>query len=65
MRLSIKCERRGDLLAQLAALDRGVQRVRELASAAGVALTRSVMRALQDYSARLMSALLQRLPSGT
>ncbi len=58
-------ERRGDLLAQLAALRRGSARLQELAADEGVTLTRTAMTALQDYSARLMTASLRRLPAGT
>jgi N-methylhydantoinase B len=58
-------ERRGDLLAQLAALRRGAARLEELVRQAGHGPTRLAMAALQDYSARLMSAMLRRLRSGT
>ena len=58
-------ERRGDLLAQLAALRRGAARLQELVHEAGPGPTRAAMAALQDYSARLMSATLRRLRSGT
>jgi N-methylhydantoinase B len=57
-------ERRGDLLAQLAALRLGGMRVRELAQRAGRAMTVAAMAAVQDYSARLMSTALRRLPVG-
>ncbi|MFI5365945.1 MAG: hydantoinase B/oxoprolinase family protein [Candidatus Binatia bacterium] len=57
-------ERRGDLLAQLAALRLGASRVRELVQRAGRRMTVAAMAALQDYSARLMSSALQRLPAG-
>jgi N-methylhydantoinase B len=57
-------ERRGDLLAQLAALRVGGLRVRALFDAAGASLVVSTMRALQDYSARLMRAALSRIPQG-
>jgi N-methylhydantoinase B len=58
-------ERRGDLLAQLAALRRGATRLQELVREAGLRATRAAMPALQDYSARLMVATLRRLRSGT
>jgi N-methylhydantoinase B len=58
-------ERRGDLMAQLAALRRGALRLQELVREAGRGLTGAAMAALQDYSARLMSATLRRLPAGT
>ncbi|MFQ5667957.1 MAG: hydantoinase B/oxoprolinase family protein, partial [Candidatus Binatia bacterium] len=57
-------ERRGDLLAQFAALRRGARRVREVVERAGRRMTRAAMATLQDYSARLMSATLRRLPPG-
>jgi N-methylhydantoinase B len=57
-------ERRGDLLAQLAALRLGAERLRELVQRNGRQLTQRAMRSLQDYSARLMSAALRRLPAG-
>jgi N-methylhydantoinase B len=58
-------ERRGDLLAQLAALRLGDARLRELAGREGSARTLAAMRALQDYSERLMAATLRGLPAGT
>lgn len=58
-------ERRGDLLAQLAALRRGAIRLSEVVRAAGRESTRTAMAALQDYSARLLSASLRRLSPGT
>ena len=57
-------ERRGDLLAQLAALRLGARRLRELVQRNGRELTQHTMTALQDYSARLMTAALRRLPAG-
>ena len=58
-------ERRGDLLAQVAALHGGATRLRELVGRAGVAATQRAMRALQDYSERLTRAALAELPAGT
>jgi len=58
-------ERRGDLLAQLAALRRGKLRLRRLAEAAGQKHTASGMLALQNYSARLLSTSLRRFATGT
>jgi N-methylhydantoinase B len=58
-------ERRGDLLAQLAALHVGARRLGELAAATGPARVQHGMRALQDYSERLMGAALAALPAGT
>jgi N-methylhydantoinase B len=57
-------ERRGDLLAQLAALRVGGMRLRELVGRAGRAATANAMAALQDYSARLMAATLRQLRPG-
>ncbi len=57
-------ERRGDLLAQLAALHVGASRLAELMQREGVARTEQAMRALQDYSERLMRATLRALPAG-
>jgi N-methylhydantoinase B len=57
-------ERRGDLLAQLAALRLGARRLRELVQRSGRRMTQRAMTALQDYSARLMSRALRRLPPG-
>ncbi|MGH7860060.1 MAG: hydantoinase B/oxoprolinase family protein [Candidatus Binatia bacterium] len=57
-------EREGDLRAQLAALSVGAARLRELVAAEGAVRVAAAMKALQDYSARLMSAELARLPSG-
>jgi N-methylhydantoinase B len=57
-------ERRGDLLAQLAALRLGQQRVADLVHRSGRAATQRAMRALQDYSERLMAATLRRLRQG-
>jgi N-methylhydantoinase B len=58
-------ERRGDLLAQIAALHVGAARVRELVADDGRARVGNAMRALQDYSERLMRATLRELPTGT
>jgi N-methylhydantoinase B len=58
-------ERRGDLLAQIAALHVGAARVRALVAEEGAARVGDAMRALQDYSERMMRATLRALPSGT
>lgn len=58
-------ERRGDLLAQVAALALGRQRLRELVERSGRVAVGRGMAALQDYSERLMSASLRRLRFGT
>jgi N-methylhydantoinase B len=57
-------ERRGDLLAQLAALRLGQLRMRELVGRAGRRTTVRAMASLQQYSARLLSATLRRVPRG-
>jgi N-methylhydantoinase B len=57
-------ERRGDLLAQLAALRLGTMRVRELVKHAGRDATVAAMRALQAYAARRMAATLRHVPRG-
>jgi N-methylhydantoinase B len=57
-------ERRGDLLAQLAALRLGGNRLAELIGREGLGRTRAAMRGLKDYSERLMRGVLARLPHG-
>jgi N-methylhydantoinase B/oxoprolinase/acetone carboxylase alpha subunit len=57
-------EREGDLLAQLMAIRRGEQRIRELCERQGLARVQRNMRALQDYSERMMRAAIARLPRG-
>src|SRR6476661_1611832 len=49
-------EREGDLMAQLAAIHRGETRLQELVARQGEARVRRNMRAIQDYSARMMQA---------
>ncbi len=56
-------ERRGDLLAQVAALHVGAKRLAELIRRYGPR-TRPAMQALKNYSERLMRAALRALPSG-
>ena len=58
-------ERRGDLLAQVAALRVGAARLAEVVASEGFARTQRGMRALQAYSERLMRATLAELPAGT
>jgi N-methylhydantoinase B len=60
----VRAERRGDLLAQLAALRLGERRLRELVEREGAGRARAATRALQDYSERLMRANLRQLPDG-
>jgi N-methylhydantoinase B len=57
-------ERRGDLLAQLAALRVGGARLVELVARDGAAAVQRAMEALQAYAERLMRALLAELPPG-
>ncbi len=57
-------ERRGDLLAQLAALQVGAQRLAELVEGEGFGGVQGAMHALQDYAERLMRAALAALPAG-
>ena len=58
-------EREGDLAAQLAAIERGAVRVRELIGKYGLQRLEEGVGALQDYSARMMTAALRSLPDGT
>src|SRR5581483_11951750 len=57
-------EREGDLMAQLASIHRGETRLREMVAKLGEARVAGNMRALQDYSARMMQAAIRRLPPG-
>ena len=57
-------EREGDLMAQLAAIHRGETRLRELVAKQGQSNVERNMRALQDYSARMMQAAIRKLPTG-
>jgi len=57
-------ERRGDLLAQIASLRVGADRLTELVRREGRTRMREAMIALQDYSERLMQAEIARLPDG-
>ncbi|MCX8070849.1 MAG: hydantoinase B/oxoprolinase family protein [Candidatus Binatia bacterium] len=57
-------ERRGDLLAQLAALRVGSRRITELIATVGERRLAAAMSALQAYSERLLRVLIQRLPDG-
>lgn len=61
----VEDERRGDLMAQLAALRIGQTRIAEQFATHGVSLTLKAMVALQDYSERLMRAAIRRLQPGT
>jgi len=57
-------EREGDLMAQLASLGRGELRLRELVDKYGEPRVQRNMRALQDYSERMMRAAIRSLPGG-
>jgi N-methylhydantoinase B/oxoprolinase/acetone carboxylase alpha subunit len=57
-------ERRGDLMAQWMAIRRGEARLAEFVGRYGIATVRRNMRALQDYSERMMRAALSALPAG-
>jgi N-methylhydantoinase B/oxoprolinase/acetone carboxylase alpha subunit len=57
-------ERRGDLLAQWMAIRRGEVRLAEFVARYGIETVRRNMRALQDYSERMMRAALSALPDG-
>lgn len=58
-------ERRGDLLAQCMAIQRGQQRLQDLASKYGLPRVQQQVAALQDYSERMMRETLRSLPEGT
>ncbi len=58
-------ERRGDLMAQWMAIRRGEARLAELVGRHGADKVRRNMRALQDYSERMMRAAIAGLPEGT
>ena len=57
-------EREGDLAAQLASIDRGAARLRELSAKYGAARLNAGVRGLQDYSERMMRSTLRALPDG-
>jgi len=57
-------ERRGDLLAQVAANRTGERRIREIVERTGIRDARRYARELIDYSARRMSAVLDSIPDG-
>ncbi|MGH7475215.1 MAG: hydantoinase B/oxoprolinase family protein [Longimicrobiales bacterium] len=58
-------ERAGDLAAQLAALNTGARRLRELTSRNGVDEVAEAMTAMLAYADRLMRAGIARIPDGT
>ena len=57
-------ERRGDLLAQVAANRIGAQRLQEYVARYGLAEVAQYGRALQDYAERVVRALLAEIPDG-
>ncbi len=57
-------EREGDLRAQLASLKRGAERLEALVQKYGLAKVQANMRALQDYSERMMRASIRDLQAG-
>jgi N-methylhydantoinase B/oxoprolinase/acetone carboxylase alpha subunit len=57
-------EREGDLAAQIASIQRGEQRLKELVAKFGIAPLQAGIAGLQDYSERMMRATLRALPSG-
>ncbi len=58
-------EREGDLLAQLASMQRGQSRLLELVSRYGAARVAGNARALDSYACRRMKAALKTLPEGS
>jgi N-methylhydantoinase B len=57
-------EREGDLHAQLAALEVGVRRLRELAGRRGIDSLRQAFSALSIYAERLVRSVIARIPDG-
>lgn len=57
-------ERRGDVMAQLAALRIGAARLSTLASAVGMERLKAAMAALQDYSERRLRSVIRALSDG-
>jgi N-methylhydantoinase B/oxoprolinase/acetone carboxylase alpha subunit len=57
-------EREGDLMAQLASIQRGAARLGELVEKYGLARVEANMLALQDYSERMMRAAIRALSPG-
>ena len=58
-------EREGDLTAQLAANRVGERRLLEIVTHYGLAETASYAKALLDYGARLMAAVIEEIPDGS
>ncbi|RMD82277.1 MAG: hydantoinase B/oxoprolinase family protein [Candidatus Dadabacteria bacterium] len=60
----VPSERRGDLAAQIAALETGVARMLEVAQRMGRRRLVLAMRALQEYSERMIRSYIRKLPAG-
>ncbi|MEW6388663.1 MAG: hydantoinase B/oxoprolinase family protein [Thermodesulfobacteriota bacterium] len=58
-------ERRGDLAAQLAALNRGQERLPAIVSRYGLGKLMEMSQALLNYGEQAMEALIRRIPDGT
>ena len=58
-------ERRGDLRAQLAGVELGVERLRGLVDQHGEATVAAAAEAVQDYAARFVGDLIRGLPDGS
>jgi N-methylhydantoinase B len=63
-RMRVPEERQGDLAAQLAAINRGLERIPALAARYGLAKLREMSRALLDYSERIMREVIRGIPDG-
>ncbi len=57
-------EREGDLMAQMMAARRGEERLREVCTRYGLPRVHKQMRALADYSERVMRAVITEIPDG-
>src|SRR5260370_5524167 len=57
-------EREGDLNAQIASCNTGAARLREIVERYGFPRVARTMDELQDYSAQMMPAFLERIPQG-
>lgn len=64
-RMRVPAERRGDLQAQVAALNRGQERLPALVARYGLDKLLDMSRALLDYSERAMRELISAMPDGS
>ncbi len=64
-RMRVPAERRGDLAAQLAALQRGQERLPVLTARYGLEKLNAMSQALLTYSERAMRTLINTIPDGT